>query len=58
MKIRPLESELFHADGQTDTFDEAVAAFRSCTKSPKDQAQLDRCTYFFMQTEVFAVLGP
>ena len=27
MKIRPAEAELFHADGQTDTHDEANTRF-------------------------------
>jgi len=56
MKICPLGSELLHADGQTNTFDEAIVAFRSCTKSPKDQAQLDVSTS--SRKLVFAVLGP
>jgi hypothetical protein len=27
MKIRPLEAELFHADGQTESYDEANNRF-------------------------------
>jgi len=27
MKIRPVEAELFHADGQTDRYEEAISRF-------------------------------
>ena len=33
MKIRPVEAELFHADGQTDI--KLTANFRNFTKAPK-----------------------
>ena len=35
MKIRPVEAELFHADGQTDRQDEANSRFVSVVNAPK-----------------------
>jgi len=36
MKIRPVGSELFHAEEQTDGHDEANRRFRNFAKAPKD----------------------
>jgi len=35
MKIRPAGSELFHADGQTASQDEANSRFRNFANAPK-----------------------
>ena len=34
MKIRPVEAELFHADGLMETYDEAKSRFSQLCKSP------------------------
>jgi len=38
MKILPVGVQLFHADGQTDTHDEAQVFFRNFAKTPKNQS--------------------
>ena len=35
MKIRPVEADLFHADGQTDTA-KLIVSFRYSSKGPND----------------------
>jgi hypothetical protein len=35
MKIRPVDAELFHADGQTDRHDEAITTFGNFANAPK-----------------------
>ena len=35
MKIRPVDAELFNADGQTDRHDVDIATFRNFAKAPK-----------------------
>jgi hypothetical protein len=35
MKIRPVEAELLHADGQTDRFDEGITRFSKFLKASK-----------------------
>ena len=42
MKIRPLEAELFHADGQTD-ITKVIVAFRHSAKAPNKTANPIRC---------------
>jgi hypothetical protein len=42
MKIRPVESELFHADGRTDgraDMTKLIVAFRNFAKAPKKRVQ-------------------
>jgi len=39
MKIRPVGAELFHADRWTDRHNEAIVAFPSMTKAPKNQTK-------------------
>ena len=39
MKIRPVEAELFHADGQTD-MSKLIIAFRNYAKAPKIDLRL------------------
>jgi len=41
MKIRAVESELFHTDGQTDRHDKANSRFRNFATAPKKQSLLD-----------------
>ena len=36
MKIRPVEAEFFHADGQTD-MTKLIVAFRNSAKAPKNR---------------------
>jgi hypothetical protein len=36
LKIRPVEAELFHVDGQTDVHDGAKVTFRNFFKAPKE----------------------
>jgi len=36
MKIRPVEAELFHVDGETDSTTRLILAFRKFSKVPKN----------------------
>jgi hypothetical protein len=36
VKIRPVGAELFHADGQTDSYDEANSGFSQFCERPKN----------------------
>jgi hypothetical protein len=40
MKIRPIEAELFHADGQTDRHMKLTVAFRDFANAPKSEISL------------------
>jgi hypothetical protein len=46
IKIRPVEAELFHAEGQTDRDDELIVAFLNFAKAPKNQP-------YFQQLKLF-----
>jgi len=35
MKTRPVEPELYHADGRTDSHEEAILAFRNFANASK-----------------------
>jgi len=39
MKIRPVGSEVFHADGQGDRLDKANSCFSQCEDAPKTTSQ-------------------
>jgi len=44
MKIRPVRTELFHADGQTD-MTKLVVAIRNFVKVPKNETRVGECMY-------------
>ena len=50
MKIRQLGAELFHADRQTDSFDEVIVAFRNFANASNE---LNRLEIFQFKSTIF-----
>jgi hypothetical protein len=44
VKIRPVGTELFHADRRTDRHDEVNSRFSQCANSPENDKYLSECT--------------
>ena len=59
MKIRPVETELFHADGQRDRqtdMTKLISAFRNCVNSPKNRLTAARSITFLLEFRLSAFL--